>query len=184
MGYHTLDEANQFKFKCPIFGAETKMSSCIKLRNLVWKGRKPEQRKGCQACMSSGKCPAAQIAQKMAMSGHRTRQPDDYGSTTPVLGKLRKDVLERVLPVMVMSSTILRYGLSSSEVNAIETANDRIRAMLGTAPGASTIKATIKGKPRENKKLADAKSAEVETKPKTLSKVEKAAATGDLSAAL
>lgn len=181
MGYQTLAEKNQFKFKCPIFGAETKMSSCIKLRDMVWKGQKPEQRKGCQVCMHSGKCPAAQIAQRMAMSGARAGVSDDYGSATPVLGKLRKDVLEHILPVMVMPSTLLRYALSSAEVSAIETANERIRAMLGSAPGATAKKVAIKGNTRKAKKLDDVNS---ETKPKVESKIEQAAKTGDLSAAL
>jgi hypothetical protein len=133
--------------------------------------------------MSSGKCPAAQIAQKMAMSGARNLVPDDYGSATPVMGKLRKDILERIRPVMVMSSSLVRFRPSQAEMDLIETANDRIDAMMGSAPGASTSRTTIKGKgtalPR--KKLADPKTPEV---TKTLSKVEKAAASGDLSAAL
>ena len=181
MTYQTLADDNQFKFKCPIFNAETKMATCVKLRNLVWKGLTPEKRRGCQACMSAGKCPAAQIVQKMAMSGPRSMQPDDYGSTAPVLGKLRRDILERIRPVMVMSSTIQRLSLSSIEVNMIETANERIEAMLGSAPGASSkSKASIKGKARKPRDLS---SPSTEPKQKTMSKVEQAAASGDLSAA-
>jgi hypothetical protein len=56
-----LSENNQFSFTCPVFNVETKLSVCIKLRDLVWRGSRPDVRKGCQACMSAGKCPAATI---------------------------------------------------------------------------------------------------------------------------
>lgn len=179
MGYLSLSDGNKFSFKCPVFNAETKMSSCIRLRNMFWQGQTPTQRKGCQTCMAAGKCPAAQIAQRMAMSGTRVKQPDDYGSTTPVTGKLRKDVLERILPVVVTQSAIQRHRPSPAELNLIETANERILTMLGSAPGASSKKSVIKGKPRRSKKLEPPQATE--TVP---SKISQAAESGDLSAAL
>jgi hypothetical protein len=185
MGYQTLADDNQFRFKCPIFGAETKMSSCIKLRTLFWKGRRPDQRKGCQACMEAGKCPAAVIAQRMALSNPRNPVADEYGSTTSVMGKLRQDILARILPTMVMPGLLTRHGVSSKEAAAIETANDRIRAMMGSAPAGTTgTKATIKGKTRKNRKLVSPKATTPEATQAAPSKIEKAAATGDLSAAI
>lgn len=182
MGYSTLAEENQFSFKCPIFNAETRMASCIKLRNLFWRGLRPEKRRGCQACMESGKCPAAQIAQRMALAGHRTPIADEYASDTPVMGKLRRDILERIRSVVVLHSTIMRHGLTSVEAKMIESANDRIDAMLGSAPTGSsaTRRATIKGNARVPRELAGSEAAS----KKTTSRIEQAAASGDLSAAI
>lgn len=182
MSYATLAEDNQFKFKCPIFNAETKMSSCVKLRHMVWKGLRPEKRRGCQACMAAGKCPAAQIVQKMSMSSSPVA--DDYGATQPIVGKLRKDVLERIRPVMVMNSTIQLFSPSTAELSLIETANQRIEAMIGTAPGASApSRSTMTGSARKPRKVASPKAAEPKTTT-TDTRIEKAAATGDLGAAL
>lgn len=178
MNYLTLDETNQFTFTCPIFNAETKMSSCVKLRDMVWKGKRHDKRRGCQACMVDSKCPVAFIVQRISMAGMRNKQPDDYGSVTPVKGKLRKDVLERIHPVMLLPSTLRSFDPSATEIAMIESSNERIAAQLQSAPGASS----------GYKARSDAiKSARLETpkaKPKELSKIEQAAATGDLSAAL
>lgn len=181
MGYRTLDPENQFQFKCPIFNAETKMATCVKLRNMVWRGQQPAQRKGCQACMSAGKCPVAVIAQRMAMSNPAHPVEDPYQSATPVVGKLRKDVLMRIKNVVVMSSTLQRFRLSEAELTAIETSSDRIRMMIGSAPNGSTATAVIKGKGRKRKSLSNPKPSEVK---ETSNSIKMAAASGDLSAAI
>lgn len=174
MAYQTLSYANAFAFTCPIFNVETKMAGCVKLRDLVWRGKTVEVRRGCQVCMKASKCPAAVIVQSLAMSNRP--QPDDYGSVEPRSGKLRKDVLERILPVVVMEADLGRYGVPAAEVALIQSANERIAAQLGHAPGASQARAqaqvgTSRRKTRE--KAAPASSAALS-----------AAETGDLSAAI
>lgn len=186
MNYVTLAEDNAFSFTCPIFNSETRMSSCVKLRELIWKGKQVEKRKGCQACMAAGKCPAAHIVQKISISGMRNPQPDDYGSLQPVKGKLRKEVLERIRPVMVTSSAIQRCSPSAAEIELIETANERIDAMIGTAPGASTKRsAMLDSGPQTSRKGAAKKTrAKAKIESPEQDKIEQAAASGDLSAAI
>jgi hypothetical protein len=133
--YLTLDNDNQFQFSCPIFNVTTKMSLCMKLRELVWMGKRPDVRKGCQACMSAGKCPAAAIVSKIS---YGRDAPDEYGSKTPVTGKLRKDILERVHRPMVLEKTLNDFEVPAAERELIAGASDRIGKMIGAAPLPST----------------------------------------------
>lgn len=180
MEYQTLSETNQFSFKCPIFGVDTKMATCVKLRSLVWRGVKPPQRKGCQACMEAGKCPAAHVVQKMAMSGHRTPQPDTYASDQPVKGKLRRDLLEKILPVMVLHGTLVQSGASKEEIKLINSSNARITEMIPSAPQGQ-------GKTKTKARIAARTSATLEAvKPEQKNRevVTQAAQSGDMAAAI
>ncbi len=53
----TYSPKNEARIVCPIFGAETRLADCLELEQQVAKGKKPEERRGCQACMMSSKCP-------------------------------------------------------------------------------------------------------------------------------
>jgi hypothetical protein len=162
------DKANQFEFVCPIFNVQTKMRLCMTLRELFWMGKKPDVRKGCQACMRSSKCPAAAIVNKISYSSQRPA-PDEYGSTQPVVGKLRKDILERILLPIVLERTMDEFGVPEPERQMIRTSSDRIAKMVGAAP--------IDGEDRPATRAAPAK--------KTKSTVNRAAAaSGDLAAAV
>jgi hypothetical protein len=178
--YQTLDPENKFEFVCPIFNAQTKMSTCVKLRNMVWQGKTPDARKGCQACMSIGKCPAAVITQKMAMSNARNMVEDDYGSTKPVVGRIRADVLEKILPAMHIVTMIDRFCVSPEEFRAIETANERIEKALNSAPKNERSKTPIAFSPSQSpvKKRASAKKTPLDENLKN------AAVSGDISAAI
>lgn len=159
--YLTLSQDNKFQFKCPIFDAKTAMSSCIKLRNLVWMGKNPEIRKGCQACMSAGKCPAIYVVKKFNSSSPSVPVPDDYGSKEPVMGKIRRDVLERIQNVIVTSSTMARFSLTDAEITLINSSSERIRKALGSAPleGSAKKRSVIKSKPK-TEKTTEQKAAE------------------------
>lgn len=126
------DSQNLFSFKCPIFEVTTKISHCLKLRYLFWRGERPDVRKGCQACMRSGKCPAAVILQKKYPDGRSWQ--DEYASAVPVEGRIRKDVLERIHRIIVMERTLNDFGVPDAERAKIETASDRIGKMIGAAP--------------------------------------------------
>lgn len=126
------DARNGFSFQCPIFEVSTRISLCFKLRDMVWAGNKPEVRKGCQACMRSGKCPAAAITAKKYPQSKKWQ--DEYASDEPVMGKIRKDILERIHRPIVLDRTMDEFGCSDAERMKIATASDRIGKMIGAAP--------------------------------------------------
>ncbi|MGV1754803.1 hypothetical protein [Agrobacterium sp. CG674] len=172
------DNRNLFSFVCPIFEVTTKISLCFKLRELHWAGNSPEVRKGCQACMRAGKCPAAAIVSKKWPTGRKWQ--DEYASDTPVVGKIRKDILERIHRPMVMERTMNDFGCSDAERMKIATASDRIGKMIGAAPlpdddiPSYAERIENSGQPAPKKRRASTKSPTKHT----------AAATGDLAAAI
>lgn len=164
---------NQFSFVCPIFNVSTKMAACVKLRTMVYRGQGPEVRKGCQACMASNKCPAIHAVNSMIYGKEKAEFP--YVSPTPVEGKLRADILERIAPVVVQSAHLQKFSVPASEVALIQTANERIIKQLGGAPK--------QGGKTGGSKMSSARRAKSETAPVQTS-VQQAAATGDLTAAI
>lgn len=184
--YVNLDDPrNQFAFVCPVFETTTKMSQCMKLRELFWRGQRPDVRKGCQLCMRAGKCPAAAIASKRYPQGKSWK--DDYASDTPVLGKIRRDILERVQRPIVVDSYYREFpDVSEQERDKLLTASDRIGKMIGAAPLSSDndeprhsrtafSEASTPRKPR--KAAPKAHNDDINT-------VGDAAASGDLAAAI
>lgn len=157
--------ANQFTFTCPIFNSETKFAACEMLRNKVWRGEEVPVRKGCQACMSSGKCP---VSRELAMYVQGRTDLSCYQSETPKHGKLRAQVLEDIRPVIVRADHVNKYGVIPGEQALIESCNARIDAQLGTAPRKEASK-----RPTSTPRPAPKKP-----------EINNAAATGDLSAAI
>lgn len=166
-------------FVCPMFGVETKVAACGKLQELVWMGKRPEVRRGCQACMDSSKCPMVALTQLNSVQ-YKTGTMIDIRN-----GKLPREVLERIRPIVVQDQHLMRRSTSAAEREAISGANDRIDQMLKTAPGASLFTrpkadTSRKAEPRVTRK---AESAPAPT-PEVESVVNRAAATGDMSAAI
>ena len=184
--YINLDDPrNQFSFVCPIFEVTTKISQCFKLREKFWRGEKLEVRKGCQVCMRAGKCPAAAIVDKVRTNGRSWQ--DDYASDEQVVGKLRKDVLQRIHRPMVVESYYREFpGVSDAEKLKIETSSERIGKMIGAAPLPSddddrpSRNFTESPTPRKTRKAAP-KPDNTNTKTNT---VGDAAASGNLAAAI
>lgn len=184
--YVNLDDPrNQFAFVCPVFETTTKISQCFKLREMFWRGERPEVRKGCQVCMRAGKCAAAAIVDKIRTNGRSWQ--DDYASDTPVVGKLRKDVLERIHRPMVVESYYREFpGVSDAERLKIETASERIGKAIGAAPLPSddgpsySRNFTESPTPRKPRKAAP-KADNINTQTST---VGDAAASGNLAAAI
>lgn len=127
--YKTLAEDNQFSFVCPIFNAQTRITACLKLRELVWMGKRPDKRPGCQACMTASKCPVVHIVKRIGADNYG----DPYGSSEPKLGQLRKDDLERIAPIICDERTIRHYPLSDAERLMIASSGERIRKMISTS---------------------------------------------------
>lgn len=176
------DAVNHFSFTCPIFNVETKMSACMQLREQVWMGRKPEVRRGCQACMRASKCPVVKIVQKISYD--KSYDGMEYFSATPVRGRIGRSVLQHILPTVVPFHLIDQSGASDVERRLIASAEERIVQQLSSAPkddqvrSRRTIKSSDGNAPR---KLVSRSTA----KPKSSEpKVSNAAATGDLSAAI
>lgn len=176
-----LSSENRFSFTCPIFDVPTQMRACVKLREMFMRGEKPQVRKGCQACMASGKCPALEIIRRFAF-GTATGE-DDLSSTTDVHGKLPANVLERIAPTIVMQSTMTAYRISDAEQQMIESSRERIEAQLRSAPRAEKssrmIRTTSASEQRKPSKIGTVPDAPVVSK-----EINIAAATGDLSAAI
>lgn len=161
-----VSESNKLQIKCPVFEAPTKVSACVKLRDMVWRGEKPEKRQGCQVAMRCGTCPVAQLVQYTAFASEKI---DHYYSDVPVMGRLRKDVLDRISNTLNTRSIMSFYTLSLGEIKMLESSVDRIRLMVGKAPVA-----TDERKAKRIVKKSVPKAA----------KIDAAAATGDMSAAV
>lgn len=173
-----LYDDNHFTFTCPVFNVDTKLSVCLKLRDLVWRGDRPTVRKGCQACMSGGKCPAATILQQPLVEGV-------YHSATPVKGKLGLPVLERIRHTMVMQSTLDQYGVPTAERALIANSGERIDAQIAVAPKTEKqARQLVQSAARRNAPEPTGTPRTKQQKPKAAPTPNLAAQTGDLSAAI
>lgn len=173
----SLSDENQFTFTCPIFNAKTKMGACMQLRELVWRGRDTPVRKGCQAAMSCGMCPAAALVSMYAYD--RAWDNDFHGSREPKEGRLHAQVLGRILRVVPQDPVLNRYGVSASERDLLYSAQTRIQAQLKTAPGEQPPRASNYDAPAPRKRSAP--------KPKPApvdNALNEAARSGDLTAAI
>lgn len=185
MYYLTLDYTkNKLRINCPIFNAETSMASCVMLRDLVWKGQAPDNKRlGCQACIRSGKCPATSIVQRIM---YGKAMPDEYGSREPKMGKLSVQILERVERVMIQDTHLNQLGVPQNERDLIATANERIAKMKLTAPNDSTasyVRVTAPSIPSSTK-TATKRVQSPANKNAGSSAVKSAAMTGDMTAAI
>jgi hypothetical protein len=174
--YLTLSNQNQFSFTCPVFNADTKMASCMVLREAVWMGKHVEKRRGCQAAMNCSMCPAAEIVRKISYGKDVS---DDYGSLEPKRGKLHADILERIAPRIPIQRELERAGISDTERELLMSARPRVEAQLKVAPGYDGKK-TQHIEPRKH-----ASPAAIRPKPEPVNHtINQAAMTGDLSAAI
>lgn len=175
-----LSTTNKLSFVCPIFDVPTQMRACVRLKEMFMRGERPPMRRGCQACMHSGKCPASEIVRRFSFG--RATAEDDLSSETETTGKLPASVLERIAPVAVLSHTLTTYRVPEAEQALIETARERIEMQLRTAPRSEgkgrPIRASNHDAPRRSKISSPPAS------PKVSSTVTSAAASGDLSAAI
>ena len=144
-----------------------------------WMGEKIEVRRGCQACMTASKCPAAEIVRQISYG--RGTVPDDYGSSEPVTGKIRKNVLEKIANVIVPDRVLNEYGVPEAERDLIMSASERIRKSIGLAPSPSDPREPDRSTTRAPATRARAKAQASSAGDTRLSN---AAATGDLAVAI
>lgn len=181
-----LSPENVFVFTCPIFDVDTKISKCMKLRHKVWRGERIETMRGCQACMTSSKCPAALIVSKLGMAKD-FKQLERYAADAPEKGRLHADILEGVLPVLVQAEAYRRFDVPALERNMIESAHARIQAQLDTAPtesGARRVKLKAQAPATGSTFVARDAGGSSVSKTETKSATQIAAETGDLAAAI
>lgn len=178
----TLSPANRFAFVCPIMATEVEIRTCVLLREKVYSGHRVDGRRGCQACIRSSKCPAAEIVRRIAFG--TTDMTEHCVSAERVVGKIPADVLERIAPIMVRDVDMNGFGVPSTEVALIHSSRDRIEAQIATAPRerASSRKTSVD----QSRPARAQRPAKPIVMPETTSTthIEKAAATGDLAAAL
>lgn len=178
--------SNQMIITCPIFNVDTKVAHCVELRHRIFRGEAGQVRRGCQACVASGKCP---IAREVTKTIHHKLSFQDYVSDEPKKGKLSKQMLTEIRPVVVQSQHLDKYGVSPEERDLIMTANPRIDAQLGHAPSREN-KPLVERNKREvsgaRTRLPPSPKVELEANKvrKTETAADHAAATGDMSAAL
>lgn len=163
----TYSPTNKFRFACPIFGAEVEIAGCLSLREMMAIGKKPEQRRGCQACIKSSKCPIPRIMMCIQRTGE-----DPYYAAEPKVGTLRPDVLDNIRPILVHEPYLDEFNVPPSERELIlvanESAGDQTKAKSSKRLPIPSVKfEPIKGEPKaSHDALTDA------------------AMTGDMSAAI
>lgn len=176
----TLDEANQFVFVCPIFETQTKIASCFTLRELVWRGNKPDVRKGCQMCMKHSKCPANNIIWDMI------RRPDfdPYHSATPKLGKLQDKHLVQIERVIINEKDIERAldagRISPAEAQKMTRANQLARNQANKGVRSATDFELVDVRPEPVERRVE----KIKKDDAEVSATVQAAITGDMTAAV
>jgi hypothetical protein len=176
--YVSLSHENKFSFTCPVFNAETRMGACVELRDITMGGGVFPKRKGCQAAIKCSMCPAAAMVSMYWQN--KNWKNDHHGSLEPKKGRLHAQVLERVARVMAYKGFYKHIDVSAREEELLQSAGERIREQLKTAPGETTDRfVDLDDAPKRRAKPKAAAPA-----PKTNDALSKAAQTGDMSAAL
>lgn len=167
----TLAANNEFRFHCPPLGVEVRLADCITLRDRVWRGERPEERRGCQACMHASKCPAAAIVHDM----WTIKVDPGYFSAVPKVGALDAKLLERLGRIVVPEKTLDLLVVPDDERLAILNANEAVGKAIrkGSAVDTSSWSQSAPTKRRSARK-SDAPTSELVA----------AAISGDLSLAV
>lgn len=163
----TYSPKNEVRITCPVFGSEQRLADCLELEQQVARGKRSPERKGCQACLSSSKCPTYWIIRNIQRTGD-----DPYWSAEPKLVPLKGEILDAVAPIQVRDDHINYHQVEGEELEAIRAANEA---------------ASSGARARTSRKVAPVKLAAVqkeEPKKAVSSSVMDAAISGDLSAAV
>ena len=171
---NTLSEENQASIKCPALGVEARLADCLTLRDRVWRGERIEERRGCQACMASSKCAAAQIVHDMWVH----KEDPGYYSATPKVVTLSQGLQDTLARVLIQEKTLDRLGVVDEERMVLLAANER----AGKAVKAS-IDTSDWAQPKAKRAPAKGKAERAPEKAPE-SKTVAAALSGDMSAAL
>lgn len=107
----TLATENQLIVNCPVFPTKSRIAACFVLRDLVWRGDgPPDKRAGCQAAMTCGKCPIDRLVKRMVRTGE-----DKYHSTEQTVRDFDDELLDATGKVLITDKTLNSYALSAAE---------------------------------------------------------------------
>lgn len=115
----TLSPKNEALIVCPIFNAETKIADCFILEQKLARGDVQPERKGCQACLRSSKCPIYWINRDIRANGE-----DPYHASEPRTLSLKDKHLSAISPILVRDETLNEFQVGPEEREAIIAANE------------------------------------------------------------
>jgi hypothetical protein len=169
----TLQHDNQLVINCPVFPTKSRIAACFILRDLVWRGDgPPDKRAGCQAAMTCGKCPIDRLVKRMVKTGE-----DKMHSTEQVVRDFDSDLLNATGRVLITDKTMQRFALTSAEEKYLLEHNENAKSYVNaTVKKTRTIKQGMVLETVEAPKTAPAES--------DASELVKAAQSGDMSAAI
>jgi len=170
----TLSPENRFAFTCPVFGADVEIRTCLHLQEMQYRGKAPEVRKGCQACITASKCPIIHIVKDL------NEHNDPYYSAEPKVGRLSNKVLNAIAPIMVPDFVLRqdRYAdIPEKQKQMIRDCNGLSGAKQLKGIDLETLAAPA---PTPSSKAHKPRGVA----PTTESYLDTAAATGDLAAAI
>ncbi|MCK1543288.1 hypothetical protein IVB12_15335 [Bradyrhizobium sp. 179] len=171
----TLQHDNQLVINCPVFPTKSRIAACFILRDLVWRGDGPaDKRQGCQAAMHCGKCPINLLIKRMVQTGE-----DTYHSTVP--GETRDfdtKLLDATGKILISDKQMQRHSLSSAEEKYLLEHNENAKNYVN-----KTVKQSrrISAKPAMELENVEKPAAPAKTDASALVS---AAQTGDMSAAI
>jgi hypothetical protein len=169
----TLQHDNQLVINCPVFPTKSRIAACFILRDLVWRGDGPaDKRQGCQAAMICGKCPVDRLVKRMVKTGE-----DKMHSTEQVVRDFDGELLDATGKILITDKMMQRFVLSSAEEKYLLEHNENAKNYVSkAAKKPRNIKQTMELEAVEAPKTAPASSDATE--------LVKAAQSGDMSAAV
>lgn len=169
----TLQYDNQLVINCPVFPTKSKIAACFILRDLVWRGDGPkDKRQGCQAAMHCGKCPIDRLVKKMVQTGE-----DKMHASEPVVRDFDTELLDATGRVLISDKQMNQFMLSPAEQKYLVEHNESARNYVNqTVKKTRAIKQAAMELEDVAKPAAPAKS--------DASTIVNAAQSGDMSAAV
>jgi hypothetical protein len=169
----TLQHDNQLVINCPVFPTKSKIAACFILRDLVWRGDGPQDKRiGCQAAMHCGKCPIDPLIKRMVRDGS-----DEYHSAEPRVRDFDTQLLDATGKVLISDKMMQRFALSSAEQKYLLEHNENAKNYVNkTVKKGRSLKQPVMELENVEKPAAPAKT--------DASAIVSAAQSGDMSAAV
>jgi hypothetical protein len=170
----TLQHDNQLVINCPVFPTKSRIAACFILRDLVWRGDGPaDKRQGCQAAMICGKCPIDRLVKRMVRNGS-----DEYHSAEPKERSFDADLVDATSRTLITDKTMQRFALTSAEQKYLLQHNENARNFVDQKTSKlRSLKQTMELEAVEAPKIAA-------PAPTDATELVKAAQSGDMSAAV
>jgi hypothetical protein len=172
----TLQHDNQLVINCPVFPTKSRIAACFILRDLVWRGDGPfDKRQGCQAAMTCGKCPIDRLVKRMVRDGS-----DEYHSAEPKERDFDADLVNATGRILITDKTMQRFSLTSAEQKYLLAHNESAKNFV--AKPSSKPSKRISAAPAMQ--VEDVQAPKIAPAASDASELVKAAQSGDMSAAV